>query len=369
VTARPSLLVVTSSSCQLYSGTGTVLFDWIRTAREAIDFSLMVDTGEPMNFRAATRFCREMDIPLLPSEPEQVPGCPDFRPIGIGRALAAKQWDMIECISWASAATNMEVLANRPADTPLIYTPHTQPIWTLRAPERFFMVPPIFDQMLQASDLVVVVTPWELARVPPAVFDPGRAIFIPNGVDTQRFSPGPALGHSGPPRVLTVADFREHRKRPDLLLAALDAAVAAKPDLCPVLVGRDSDRLHMSPRLVARAECLGFVSSEELVRQYRSAHVLLMLSDFEAFGIPIAEALCCGTPVIMTNQPEPLSVFGDLPGITSVENTDLIAVRDAVLAHTGRTPDRTTVAAAAAARFGLAATHGRKLGCVLSLLR
>ena len=166
-----------------------------------------------------------------------------------------------------------------------------------------------------------------------------------------------------------MADFREHRKRPDLLLAAFDAAVAVNPNLRPVLVGRDSDRLDVPPRLAACAECLGFVSNEELVRQYRSAHVLLLLSDFEAFGIPVAEALCCGTPVIISTQPEPLSVFGDLPGVTGVPNTDLIAVREALLAHAERTPDRMAIAAAAAARFGLAATHGRKLECVLALMQ
>ena len=192
MSVRPSALVVTSSSCQLYSGTGTVLFDWMRNARDAIDFSLMIDTGEAINFHLAAQFCREMDIPLLPSEPEQVPGCPDFRPISVARALAARRWDVVECISWASAATNMEVLANRPAISRLIYTPHTQPIWTLSMPERFFMVTPTFERMLQASDLVVEDTPRELAHVSPTVFDPAKGLFVPPGVDTQRFSPGPA---------------------------------------------------------------------------------------------------------------------------------------------------------------------------------
>jgi glycosyltransferase involved in cell wall biosynthesis len=369
MTRRPSALVVTSSSCQLYSGTGTVLFDWMRTARNVIDFSMMIDTGEEISFGLAARFCRELDIPLLPSEPEQVPGCPDFRPINVAQALAGRRWDIVECISWASAATNMEILANRPAKTRLIYTPHSQPMWTLPMPERFFMVTPIFEQTLRASDLVIVITPRELAHVSETVFDPAKAFFVPNGVDTQRFRPGPEPSLRGPARLLTVADFREHRKRPDLLVAAFDAAAAVNPKLRPIFIGRGSDLLDLPPRLAACAECLGFVSAEELVHQYRSARVLLLLSDFEAFGMPIAEALCCGTPVIMTAQSEPLSVFGDLPGVTAVSNTDLIAVRDALLAHTERTPNRAVIAAAAAARFGLAATHRRKLARVLALMQ
>jgi glycosyltransferase involved in cell wall biosynthesis len=368
VNARPNALVAVSSSCQLYSGTGTALFDWLRYARDAIDFSLLIDTGEPVNFGLAARFCDEAGIALIPSEPEQVPGCPDFRPAGIGRALQSRRWDIVECVSWASAATNMEVLANRP-DSRLIYTPHSQPLWTLPGNQRFFMVPTVFRNMLRTSDLVSVDSPNELAAFEASLIDPARILHVPLGVDTRRFSPGPDPGLEGEARLLTVADFREHRKRPDLVLKAYDAALAVNPGLRPVLLGRDSERLAISPYMAARAERLGFVSKDELIRQYRSARALLLLSDFEAFGIPIAEALCCGTPVIMHDQPEPVSVFGDLPGVTVVRNTDLNAVRDALLAHAARIPDRQAIAAAAADRFGFANTYGRKLARVLSLVR
>ena len=110
---RASALVVVSSSCQLYSGTGTALFDWMRYAGAALDFSLLIDTRTPLNFQIAARFCRDTGTALLPSEGEQVPGCPDIRPSGIGRALQSRSWDIVECVSWTNAATNMEVLAGR----------------------------------------------------------------------------------------------------------------------------------------------------------------------------------------------------------------------------------------------------------------
>jgi hypothetical protein len=66
---RPTYLVVLSSSCQLYSGTGTALFDWIRYARDAFDFSMLIDVGDARNFRLAREFCARQDVRLIPSPP------------------------------------------------------------------------------------------------------------------------------------------------------------------------------------------------------------------------------------------------------------------------------------------------------------
>ena len=329
---RASALVVVSSSCQLYSGTGTALFDWMRHAGEALDFSLLIDTGTLQNFEAAARFCHETGVSLLPSEGEHVPGCPDARPSNIGRTLQARTWKIVECVSWASAATNMEVLANISPGSRLIFTPHTQPIWTLADSDRAFMVRPVLADMLAASDLVLLDTPGEISHMPEGALDAARALQVPLGVDTDRFRPDDGAAADNPPRLLAVADFREHRKRPDLLLRALELTLAARSDVLPVVAGRDSDRLELPPLMSSRCERLGYLPTDELLRQYRSAQAFLLLSDFEAFGLPIAEALCCGTPVVMHAQAETVAAFGDLPGVIAVPNTALDRVRDALLA-------------------------------------
>ncbi|MEQ8675702.1 MAG: glycosyltransferase family 1 protein [Aggregatilineales bacterium] len=46
---------------------------------------------------------------------------------------------------------------------------------------------------------------------------------------------------------------------------------------------------------------MGFVPAEELALWYNSAEVFIMPSVFEGFGLPVLEAMACGTPVIVSD--------------------------------------------------------------------
>ncbi len=54
--------------------------------------------------------------------------------------------------------------------------------------------------------------------------------------------------------------------------------------------------------LGADVHITGYVSSEQLAQEYRSADVLGFPSLFEGFGIPVVEAMAAGTPVIISNS-------------------------------------------------------------------
>ena len=98
----------------------------------------------------------------------------------------------------------------------------------------------------------------------------------------------------------------EQRKQP---LAAIDAANAVGRKL--VVVGPPKDA-ELAAELARRgADVRGYVPKEELVRLYQSAACLVFPSRYEGFGLPVVEAMACGTPVVAAPEPALREVAGD----------------------------------------------------------
>ena len=130
------------------------------------------------------------------------------------------------------------------------------------------------------------------ATVIPVLFDPGRL-----------GPPGPAE-RPGPPTVLFVGRLAPH-KRQDLVIRAFARFHGRRPDARLVLVGtplspsygRELERLaeQLAPGAVTFES---YLSGPALAERYRSAHVLLCLSEHEGFCIPLLEAFHFGVPVV-----------------------------------------------------------------------
>jgi len=112
------------------------------------------------------------------------------------------------------------------------------------------------------------------------------------------------------PYILTVGTL-EPRKNLPMLLRAFDrlrqqtGTAAAELDL--VAVGakgwRDRElRAELALRLSSgRAHLLGYIPEEDLVALYGGAVMMAYPSHFEGFGLPVVEAMACGTPVVATD--------------------------------------------------------------------
>jgi glycosyltransferase involved in cell wall biosynthesis len=98
----------------------------------------------------------------------------------------------------------------------------------------------------------------------------------------------------------------ERRKQP---LDAIDAANAVGRKL--IVVGPPKDA-ELAAELTRRgADVRGYVPKEELVRLYQSAAALVFPSRYEGFGLPVVEAMACGTPVVAAPEPALQEVAGD----------------------------------------------------------
>ena len=98
----------------------------------------------------------------------------------------------------------------------------------------------------------------------------------------------------------------EPRKQP---LIAIDAANAVGRKL--IVVGPPKDH-ELAAELRRRgADVRGYVPKEELVRLYQQAACLVFPSRYEGFGLPVVEAMACGTPVVATPERATQEVAGD----------------------------------------------------------
>ena len=117
---------------------------------------------------------------------------------------------------------------------------------------------------------------------------------IPNGVDTARFRPD-ARKRAARPTVLFVGTWG-NRKRGSVLAEIFQRDVLPHvPGASLEMVCRDAPA---DPGTGIRV--LGELTDAQLIEAYQRAWVFCLPSEYEGFGIPYAEAMAAGVPVVAT---------------------------------------------------------------------
>lgn len=137
-------------------------------------------------------------------------------------------------------------------------------------------------------------------------FDRERIVVIENSVDTDRYSPVPAVAKE--PGLLLYAGRLKSYKNVELLLDALASLLSRGRDLRLVVSGTGDHE----PALKARAERLGlrervrfmgYTEEERQIDLYRRATLFVNTSLKEGWGITNIEAGACGTAVVANDAP------------------------------------------------------------------
>ena len=135
--------------------------------------------------------------------------------------------------------------------------------------------------------------------------DARKVVVTPNAVDpafTVTRAPDD-VAHDG--YLLFVGAIQE-RKNP------LAAADAAREVGMPLVVAGPEKEPALARELEARgAELRGYVDKPALAELYRRSACVVLPSRYEGFGLPVLEAMACGTAVVATNDEAMREVGGD----------------------------------------------------------
>lgn len=154
----------------------------------------------------------------------------------------------------------------------------------------------------------------------------GKIAVVPNGVDAAFMPADPAraaafrAARGLPERFVLFVGTLEPRKNLDGLLRAWARWRAQAPsDFADVRLVIAGGKGWFCDTIFAQARALrlegqvlfpGFLPAEELPDWYRAALGFVYPSRFEGFGLPVLEAMACGTPVLTSTAPSLLEVAG-----------------------------------------------------------
>jgi 1,2-diacylglycerol 3-alpha-glucosyltransferase len=234
-------------------------------------------------------------------------------------AIEAGEFDLVHVHGYHAAAALAALSV--PEDVPVVFTPHYHGTGHTAVARAMHVVHrPLGRRLIERAVRIVCVSEAEATNLVQRFHEAsGRVHVIPNGV---RERPVPR-GERSPTTLVTVSRL-EYYKRVDRAVEALTAL----PGWRLFVVGDGPERASLA-RLVERRDLAdrvvlaGAVGEPELNSLLGRAGVFVSLSEHEASGIGVLEALACGLPVVASDIPAHAEIARIVPGRVRLVGPDL----------------------------------------------
>jgi len=155
---------------------------------------------------------------------------------------------------------------------------------------------PVGRWAVRRSGAVIAVSEWEKREL---ASDFGvDAEVVPNGVDVGRFSEAESFEWERP-YLLTVGRLEEYKGVQHMI-----RALGELPEYDLLVAGSgpyqsELERIAREGGVADRVEFLGYVNDDMLPGLYAGSEVYVTMSEFESYGMTVAEALATGTPCVV----------------------------------------------------------------------
>jgi glycosyltransferase involved in cell wall biosynthesis len=228
--------------------------------------------------------------------------------------------------------------------------------------------PPSAAAARAAARLVTVSESSKAQLVAEYGVDPGIVRVAHNGVDLRALRPGlpggadivaRAGGSADRPYVVFVGTLHPRKNLPLLRAAMEELAADGHPHALVLVAGPAPDRPDSGELAAAATRTiagrpvvnLAGVGDDELAAVLVAASALCLPSLMEGFGLPVIEAMACGTPVVVAARGALPEVVGDAGVVVEPDVRSVAAGLRSVLDDSARAADLSERGRVRAGRF------------------
>lgn len=199
-----------------------------------------------------------------------------------------------------SAMLAREILCDDESHVKVVTTVHGTDITLVGSNRDFYRV---CRYAMLKDDGTTAVSQWLADRTQQTFALPDTPEVIPNFVDCDRFTSKGRVDYpaDGKITVLHASNFRPVKRVFDVVrtFATIRKQINAKL----IMIGDGPER-GAAEELCAELGLAGDVefpgTTVDIEQAYREAHLFLLLSEYESFGLAALEAMACGTPVVVS---------------------------------------------------------------------